>query len=73
MCKILHSGIILPILPKPEFGTRTEVKEEAKRCLNQGKPRPGGFILMPACEWPPMSPPENLDAVREALMEYGFY
>jgi hypothetical protein len=28
---------------------------------------------MPACEWPPMAPPENLEAVREALMEYGFY
>jgi uroporphyrinogen decarboxylase len=56
-----------------QFGTRAEVKEEAKRCLGLGKTRPGGFILMPACEWPPMSPPENLEAVREALMEYGFY
>jgi uroporphyrinogen decarboxylase len=56
-----------------QFGTRSEVKEEARRCLSQGKRRPGGFILMPACEWPPMAPPENLEAVREAIMEYGFY
>jgi uroporphyrinogen decarboxylase len=56
-----------------QFGTRAEVKEEARRCLSQGKRHAGGFILMPACEWPPMAPPENLEAVKEALMEYGFY
>jgi uroporphyrinogen decarboxylase len=56
-----------------QLGTTAEVKEEARRCLRQGKTRPGGFILMPACEWPPMAPPENLEAVRVALMEYGLY
>ncbi|MGD9038577.1 MAG: uroporphyrinogen decarboxylase family protein [Desulfobacteraceae bacterium] len=56
-----------------QLGTMAEVKEEARRCLRQGKTRPGGFILMPACEWPPMAPPEHLVAVREALMEHGFY
>lgn len=56
-----------------QFGTREEVKEEVKRCLSQAMGRSGGFILMPACEWPPMGPLENLEAVREALMEYGFY
>jgi len=56
-----------------QLGTKAEVKEEARRCLGLGKRRPGGFILMPACEWPPMAPPENLEAVREVLMEYGFY
>ena len=49
------------------------VKKEVKRCLDQAKGRPGGFILMPACEYPPLAPPENLEAVREALMEYGFF
>jgi uroporphyrinogen decarboxylase len=56
-----------------QLGTRAEVKEEARRCLTQGKNRPGGFILMPSCEWPPMAPQKNLKAVREALMEYGNY
>ncbi len=56
-----------------QFGTRAEIKKEARRCLEQAKGRPGGFILMPACEWPPMAPPESLEAVREALMECGFY
>ena len=56
-----------------QFGSRAEIKKEAERCLGQAKGRPGGFILMPACEWPPMAPPESLEAVREALMECGFY
>lgn len=56
-----------------QFGTRAEIKKEAQRCLDQAKGRAGGFILMPACEWPPMASPEGLEAVREALMESGFY
>ncbi|MFH1349997.1 MAG: uroporphyrinogen decarboxylase family protein [Pseudomonadota bacterium] len=56
-----------------QFGTTEEVKEEVKRCLSQAKGRPGGFILMPACEYPPMASSENLEALREALLEYGFY
>jgi len=56
-----------------QIGTPEDVKEEVKRCLNQAKGRSGGFILMPACEYPPMAPSENLESVREALMEYGFY
>ncbi len=54
-------------------GTREEIIKETKRCLEQGKGRPGGFILMPACEFPPKAPPENLNVIREALMEYGQY
>ncbi len=56
-----------------QTGTKEDVIEEVKRCLSQAKDRSGGFILMPACEWPPLAPSENLEAVREALMEYGYY
>lgn len=56
-----------------QVGTEEDVKEEVKRCLRQAKARPGGFILMPACEYPPMAPPENFEAIKEALMEHGFY
>jgi uroporphyrinogen decarboxylase len=56
-----------------QFGTPEDVKEQVKRCLKQAKQRLGGFILMPACEYPPLAPPENLEAIREALMQYGFY
>jgi uroporphyrinogen decarboxylase len=56
-----------------QFGAKEEIKEEVKRCLSQAKNRQGGFILMPACEWPPLAPPASLDAVKESLMEHGFY
>lgn len=54
-------------------GTQEDVIRETKRCLEKGKGLSGGFILMPACEWPPNAPPENLEAVRKAIMEFGFY
>jgi uroporphyrinogen decarboxylase len=67
---ILAGNISTTVL---QLGTREEIKEEVRRCLRQGKGRKGGFILSPACEYPPMAPPENLDIIRETLMEYGFY
>jgi len=67
---ILAGNISTTIL---QLGSKEMVKKEVKRCLDQAKGRPGGFILMPACEYPPLAPPENLEAVREALMEYGFF
>lgn len=54
-------------------GTPDEVAEETRRCLDQAKDRQGGFILMPACEYPPKAPPESLEAVKAALMVHGRY
>lgn len=54
-------------------GTPEEVAAATRECLEKGKHRPGGFILMPACEWPPTAPVANLEAVKTALMEYGAY
>jgi uroporphyrinogen decarboxylase len=56
-----------------QVGTKSDILKEVKRCLDQAMHRPGGFILMPACEWPPLAPQENIEYVREALMKYGFY
>ncbi len=56
-----------------QMGSYQEVFEEAKRCLNIGMKHPGGFILMPACELPPDTPLENIEAVAEAVFEYGYY
>ena len=56
-----------------QFGSKEAIMEEVKRCLHQAKDRSGGFILMPACEYPPMAPPESLEAIREGLMRYGQY
>jgi len=67
---ILAGNISTTVL---QLGTPEDVKEEVKRCLRQTKQRSGGFILMPACEYPPLAPPESLEAIREALMQYGFY
>jgi uroporphyrinogen-III decarboxylase len=56
-----------------QFGSKEDVRGEVKRCLKQAKKRLGGFILMTACEYPPMAPAENLEAVRDSLMAHGFY
>ena len=56
-----------------QCGTQEDVREEVERCLYQAKGRKGGFILMPACEYPPMAPRENLEAILKSLNEYGFY
>jgi uroporphyrinogen decarboxylase len=56
-----------------QTGSAKQVRDEAKRCLQSGMKHPGGFILMPACEIPPDMPLENIDAVAEALFEFGYY
>jgi uroporphyrinogen decarboxylase len=54
-------------------GTAEEVYAEARRCLAAGMGHPGGFILMPACEFPPNTPSKNLQAIERALADHGFY
>lgn len=54
-------------------GTPEDVFRETAKCLEKGKKLSGGYILMPACEWPPHAPEGNLEAIKEAIMEYGFY
>lgn len=67
---IVAGNLDSPIL---QGGTFNEVYLETKRCLDQGKYLPGGFILMPACEFPPHTPPDNVRAIEQALADYGFY
>lgn len=67
---ILGGNISTTIL---QGGSSEDVKQEVRRCLGQAMHRPGGFILMPACEFPPLAPAANLNAIREELMESGFY
>jgi uroporphyrinogen decarboxylase len=54
-------------------GTPDEVFAETVRCLRTGMKHPGGFVLMPACELPPATPPENLEALARAVYEHGYY
>ena len=55
------------------IGSPVEVEREVKRCLHSGMKHPGGFILMPACELPPDTPLENMDAIARALLDAGYY
>ena len=62
----IHSGIL-------HKGTPEEVCVEVRRCLQAGKKHTGGFVLMPACELPPATPEENVEALARALFEHGYY
>lgn len=54
-------------------GTYQEVLDETRRRIEIGKTLPGGFILMPACEMPVLTPPVNVHALVAAVREYGRY
>ncbi|MCB2173855.1 hypothetical protein KQH41_01170 [bacterium] len=54
-------------------GSPEEVGSEVERCLLAGMHHPGGFILMPACEFPPDTPLSNLEALASALARAGYY
>lgn len=49
-------------------GTVQEVKEHTRRCLELGDDR---YLFSGGCEVPKMTPPENLLAMREALIEFA--
>jgi len=54
-------------------GTPDTVAAEVEQCLLAGMPHPGGFILMPACDMPPATPLENIDAIASTLSTRGYY
>ena len=56
-----------------QMGSKEEVMAETRRCLEIGMKHPGGFVLMPSCEFPPDTPEENLEAIGQAIYEYGYY
>lgn len=50
-----------------------EVYNEAKNVIEKGKNISQGFIFAPGCSMPPKSPPENMEALRRALNDFGRY
>jgi uroporphyrinogen decarboxylase len=50
-------------------GTPEEVVRGARRCLDDAAAG-GGFILMPGCDTPPLTPRENVDAFLHTAFEY---
>ncbi len=53
-------------------GTVQEVYEEARHCIEAGKPG-GRFILGSGCAVPRFAPPENIYAARKAIDDWGGY
>ena len=54
-------------------GTPDEVYEAARKVIEQGKSLSTGFILIPACELPPLAPAENMRAITRSLNDFGWY
>ena len=69
MCAIMPSvDTKLFVLPEPQ-----KVYEQAKMQILEGRDTPCGFILGTACEVPPYSYPENIEALVRAAKDFGTY
>ncbi len=53
-------------------GDAQEVYTTAKSCIKAGKHAPRGFILMTACETPPLTPPYNFYVINRAVQDCGW-
>jgi uroporphyrinogen decarboxylase len=56
-----------------QTGTPEQVYEAAKACIEKGVKHPGGFMLAPGCEMPPMACEENIWAMMQAVNDFGWY
>ena len=65
---IIGGNISTTLLAK---GSAGEVYEESRKCIEVGRTLPGGFILMPACSLPLVTPPLNVHAMVEASRTLG--
>lgn len=54
-------------------GTPDHVYEITRNTIEMGKKCPGGFMLAPGCEMPPMAPEENMWAMMQAVSDFGWY
>ncbi|MDI6913147.1 MAG: uroporphyrinogen decarboxylase family protein [Desulfitobacteriaceae bacterium] len=54
-------------------GTPNEVFATSRELIQKMKGHPGGFILMPACAMPPLTPPTNVYAMVKAARVFGRY
>jgi len=53
-------------------GTELEVYEEARKCIEDGKPG-GRYLLGSGCAVPRFTPPENMLAARKVIDDFGAY
>lgn len=56
-----------------QVGTANEVYEASRQVIEKMKYNPGGFILMPACALPALTPPVNVHAMLQAARDFGRY
>jgi uroporphyrinogen decarboxylase len=56
-----------------QTGTADDVYEATKHIVEKGKKIGGGFIFGPGCELPPWAPVENVQAMTEAVEDFGWY
>lgn len=54
-------------------GTPEEIKAESKRILEEVKPVSRNFVFRDGNDIPPYTPMENIQALRDACLEYGWY
>ena len=53
-------------------GSPADVEKYCRQLIN-GCMEGGGFILSSSCEVPPETPPENIMAMKNAVIRYGIY
>jgi uroporphyrinogen decarboxylase len=56
-----------------QISTPEQVYEATRKIVEKGKRLPGGFMLAPGCELPPMTPKENVWAMMQAVSDFGWY
>jgi len=54
-------------------GTFREVYDLSRKCIEEAKFSPCGFILAPGCDLSPITPQENIYAMMEAVLDFGYY
>lgn len=54
-------------------GTKEQVYHQSREIIEEMKYNKGGFILMPSCDLPINTKPENLDAMLQAACDFGKY
>ena len=53
------------------LGTTADVLEASRRCIEEGRNSPRGFVLSSGCEIPAKVPAENIQAMMDAVRIYG--
>lgn len=56
-----------------QTGTPGEIYELCRQAIEKGKRAPRGYVLMPGCEMPVNTPPQNLYAMKKAIEDFGSY